>query len=166
VSPYLGLDTLVPFLDQAVAHGGGLFVLVRTTNPGSSALQHHGAPALSEVVATGLADAGAAHVGAAGLGPVGAVVGAFADEDARRLRALLPHGWFLVPGVGAQGGTVDQALAGVREDGLGVLPVASRSVLFPSEDSVEYDADPGAHIARQAEVLASVVRAGLDRRLG
>ena len=166
VSPYLGLDTLVPFLDQAVAHQGGLFVLVRTTNPGSAALQHHGSPRMAEVVAAGLAEAGTPHVGEAGLGPVGAVVGAFADEDARRLRSLLPHGWFLVPGVGAQGGTVDQALAGVRPDGLGVLPVASRSVLFPSGDDAAYDDDPGAHISRQADALAEVVRAGLDRRLG
>lgn len=166
VSPYLGLDTLVPFLDQARAHNGGLFVLVRTTNPGSAALQHHGQPALADVVAAGLAQAGQADVGPSGLGPVGAVVGAFADDDARRLRSLLPHGWFLVPGVGAQGGTVDQALAGVRDDGLGVLPVASRSVLFPSDDNADYDANPGAHISRQAQALGAAVRAGLDRRLG
>lgn len=158
VSPYLGLDTLEPFLVECRANGGGLFVLVRTTNPGSATLQHHGAPALSDVVAVGLEAAGASLQGASGLHGVGAVVGASAADDARRLRGLMPGAWFLVPGVGAQGGTVAQALAGARADGLGALPVASRSVLFPSSPDTAFDRDPAAFVVAQADGLAAVVR--------
>lgn len=165
VSPYLGLDTVQTFVEPCVAHGGGLFVLVRTTNPGSAALQHHGEPCLADVVAAGLQAAGRPTVGAHGLSSVGAVVGASAAADARRLREVHPDGWFLVPGVGAQGGTASDGLAGMRPDGLGVLPVASRSVLFPKVDNDAYDADPGAFVAAQAAALSAAIGAARDAAL-
>lgn len=163
VSPYLGLDTLEPFLAPCRAHGGGLFVLVRTTNPGSAALQHAGQPPLAEVVAAGLHLLGGALCGPSGLSSLGAVVGASASDDARRLRALLPQAWFLVPGLGAQGGTAAQALAGARADGLGALPVASRSVLFAPAGGPP-DADPVGAIAARADALAAELRGALRLR--
>jgi orotidine-5'-phosphate decarboxylase len=161
VAPYMGTDTITPYLDVCAEHGRGLFVLVRTTNPGSAALQRHGSPGLAEVVADALARYGAdpALVGTSGMSSIGAVVGATASEEAVALRARMPGAWFLVPGVGAQGGTAGQALAGARPDGLGALPVASRSVLFPSMDAPETRAQVAAGVAARAEALVSAVAA-------
>lgn len=163
VAPYMGTDTITPYLDICAEHGRGLFVLVRTTNPGSAALQHHGAPRLSEVVADALARYGAdpALVGESGMSSIGAVVGASASEEARTLRARMPGAWFLVPGVGAQGGTARQALAGARADGLGALPVASRSVLFPPKDAPETLDQVADGVGRRAaQLVAAVAAAG------
>ena len=66
----------------------------------------------------------------------------------------MPSAWFLVPGVGAQGGDASDALAGAREDGLGCLVNSSRAVLYPASPVGEYDADPAAWIGRQARIHA------------
>ena len=159
VAPYMGTDTITPYLDICAEHGRGLFVLVRTTNPGSAALQHHGTPRLAEIVADALARYGAdpALVGPSGMSSIGAVVGASAADEARTLRERMPGAWFLVPGVGAQGGTARDALAGARGDGLGALPVASRSVLFPSTEEQEMLAGVAAGVADRATALVSAV---------
>ena len=159
VAPYMGTDTITPYLDICAEHGRGLFVLVRTTNPGSAALQHHGQPRLAEVVADALARHGAdpALVGPSGMSSIGAVVGASASDEAVALRARMPGAWFLVPGVGAQGGTAGQALAGARADGLGALPVASRSVLFGPPSAPEALAGVAAGVASRAQALVAAV---------
>lgn len=161
VAPYMGTDTITPYLDICAEHGRGLFVLVRTTNPGSGALQHHGSPRLAQVVADALARYGAdpALVGDSGMSSIGAVVGASAAEEAVELRIRMPGAWFLVPGVGAQGGTAKQALAGSRADGLGALPVASRSVLFPPKDAPETLSEVTAGVAARADALVAAVAA-------
>ncbi len=165
VAPYMGTDTITPYLDLCAEHGKGLFVLVRTTNPGSAALQHHGDPPLAHVVARAVARYGAdpALVGPSGLSSVGAVVGTTAAEDARALRRLMPQAWFLVPGVGTQGGSADQAVAGARPDGAGALPVAARSVLFPSGDDPLFDSDPAASVRQRAVALRDAVAEALVR---
>ncbi|MEC7949406.1 MAG: orotidine-5'-phosphate decarboxylase [Myxococcota bacterium] len=161
VAPYMGTDTITPYLDICAEHGRGLFVLVRTTNPGSAALQHHGSPRLAAVVADALARYGAdaALVGESGMSSIGAVVGASASAEAVALRARMPAAWFLVPGVGAQGGTAGEALAGAREDGLGALPVASRSVLFPPSGATELVGEVAAGVAQRAQALVDAVAA-------
>ena len=70
------------------------------------------------------------------------VIGASAAEEAHAFRKLLPHSWFLVPGMGAQGGSASQALAGCRKDGLGSLVVSSRSLLYPSKQDPVYENNP------------------------
>jgi len=127
VSPWMGVDTLLPFLEVAKAHGRGLFVLARTTNPGSALLELHGKPPAVAVLAGELA---ALNAGSGAWGPLGVVVGAQAATEAAHLRSLVPRAWFLVPGLGAQGGGVADALAGADADGRGALPAAARSVLF------------------------------------
>ena len=83
---------------------------------------------------------------------VGAVVGAMAGDEAPKLRARMPGAWFLVPGVGAQGGSEDDAIAGARDDGMGCLVNSSRGVLYSSPAGRgEYDADPKGWIARSAK---------------
>ncbi|MDP6934065.1 MAG: orotidine-5'-phosphate decarboxylase, partial [Myxococcota bacterium] len=161
VNPWMGLDTLEPFMELCRAHGSGIFVLLRTTNPGSAELQLHGDPPLARRIATALDRLGQDTVGSAGLSSVGVVVGAQVAEEARRLREQLPRAWFLVPGLGFQGGSVDDALAGSRPDGLGSLAVAARSVLYPSEPDALYEQDTFGWIANRASHLVTRVRGGI-----
>ncbi len=140
VNPYLGDDALAPFVDACV-EGHGVFVLVRTSNPGAALLQElpvDGRP-LYLHVAEAVARLGAGHVGTAGYSDVGAVVGATAPEALRAVRQAMPHSFLLVPGVGAQGGgteTLGELKAG--EAG-GLVVNASRSIIYAWQPGgVEY----------------------------
>nr|WP_321512645.1 orotidine-5'-phosphate decarboxylase [uncultured Hyphomonas sp.] len=136
VNPYMGLDTLEPFLEQAEAHGKGVVVLARTSNPGSSDFQARdleGAPLYARVVEA-LAPAIERLKGADGWSSLMLVAGATGPDEARHLRQLAPDALFLVPGYGAQGGGAADALAGFRRTGNrleGGVVNASRSVTFP-----------------------------------
>src|SRR3954451_23359251 len=134
VSPYLGADSLQPFVATAGAAGAGLFVLVRTSNPGAADLQD------LELAAGGRVwEQSAAIVdelgtpGTSGLAEVGAVVGATAPEHLARARELMPSAVFLLPGIGAQGGRVED-LAPVFAPGRAAgLVSSSRSIVFAHE---------------------------------
>jgi len=152
VNPWMGPDTLDPFIEVCAETGGGIFVLVRTTNPGSAWLQHHGNPTSAEAVAEVLARKGEALTGPSGMSSIGAVVGAMSGDEAPKLRTRMPGAWFLVPGVGAQGGSEEDAVAGARSDGMGCLVSSSRGVLYPSvEGRSAYDSDPGTWIGKSAK---------------
>ena len=114
VNPFLGFDTLEPFVKDCQEHGKGIFVLVKTSNPGSKALQSATAEGstVSERIADWLAAEGEALRGACGYSSLGAVVGATYPEEARALRARMPANLFLIPGVGTQGGSAEDAVAG------------------------------------------------------
>src|SRR5262249_2518895 len=106
VSGYLGPDTIEPFLKP----GHGAFVLVRTSNPGSDAVQSlplADGRTIAEMMADHVAALGATRRGKRGLSDVGAVVGATKAADAASLRKRMPDQIFLVPGYGAQGGRLD-----------------------------------------------------------
>ena len=159
VNPWMGFDTLQPFLRPCREAGRGLFVLVRTTNPGSADLQRYGAPEAATRVADAVHRLGEALRGPSGLSSVGAVVGALvSEEEQAALRARMPDAWFLVPGVGAQGAGPREALAGRRPDGLGSLVVASRSVLFGDGENPAEQADLSEAIHARAAALVSGVR--------
>jgi orotidine-5'-phosphate decarboxylase len=138
LSGYMGPDTVEPFLKVESA---GVFVLVRTSNPGSDAVQAQrlaDGRTVAEMMADMVAGLGAGRKGTCGLSDVGAVVGATKSAEAAALRARMPDQVFLIPGYGAQGGTVDDIRPCVRpgaERGrpstMGVLVNASRSVLYP-----------------------------------
>ena len=136
VNPYMGLDTIEPFMKRAEAGGKGVIVLARTSNPGSADFQAKdmgGAPLYARVVEalTPLIDRLEGKSGWSGLM---LVTGATGPDEAKALRALAPKAMFLVPGYGAQGAGAADAMAGfVRgETGLtGGLVNASRSVTFP-----------------------------------
>jgi orotidine-5'-phosphate decarboxylase len=159
VNPWMGTDTLEPLMPWCEAHGRGLFVLARTTNPGSAEFQLHGEPRAAWKLADALERMGGSTRGSSGTHALGAVVGASAAEHAVDLREHMPGAWFLVPGVGAQGGSAAQAMAGMRADGLGSLPVASRSVLFPRDLN---DGEPRDAIRRAAEALVEAVKSVRD----
>ncbi len=129
VSGYLGPSGIAPFLEA----GLGVFVLVRTSNPDSDAVQSHmlaDGRSVGELMADLTAGLGASKVGANGLSSVGAVVGATKAADAAALRRRMPDQVFLVPGYGAQGGTAADIKAMVRPDGRGVLVTSSRAIIY------------------------------------
>jgi orotidine-5'-phosphate decarboxylase len=132
VNPYMGADTVEPYLELCARLGKGIFLLVKTSNPGSGDVQDldTGGRPLFERVAEMVARLGAAHVGDSGFSSVGAVVGATYPEQARRLRAMLPDTIFLVPGYGAQGATASGTAAGFRADGLGAVVNSARDLIF------------------------------------
>jgi orotidine-5'-phosphate decarboxylase len=146
-SPLLGIDALEPLL----ATRAGVFVLVRTSNPGAADVEDlvlAGGEALWERLAR-LVDA-LGRPGPAGLADVGAVVGATAPEQLERARALMPHAIFLIPGVGAQHGRVEDLGPAFAPGRAGGLVSASRSIAAAHEQS---GGDPAAAARAEAERL-------------
>ena len=135
VSPYLGDDSLTPFVDAAREQGAGIFVLVKTSNRGGRMLQDllvDGVP-LYRRVGEHVERLAADTLGESGYGAVGAVVGATYPEQLAELRAAMPHTWFLVPGYGSQGGTAADVAAALDSGGLGAIVNNSRGILFAHE---------------------------------
>jgi len=133
VSPYLGSDTLVPFVEACERSGGGLFVLVRTSNEKSDEFQGHGAPRLCELVAGAVAELAPRLLGRGGSSSLGAVVGATHPEELARMRALLPRSILLLPGYGAQGASakdVRPAFTDGARPWRGALVNSSRGIAF------------------------------------
>lgn len=156
VSPYLGDDSLTPFVDTAHARGAGLFVLVKTSNPGGGTFQDlptDGRP-MYRHVATHVERLAAAAAGESGYGATGAVVGATYPDQLAELRAAMPHAWILVPGYGSQGGTARDVAAGFDARGLGAVVNNSRGIIF-AHARREY-----AHLgdARWTEAVAAATR--------
>lgn len=132
VSPYLGDDSLQPFLDVAKERAAGLFVLVKTSNPGGGMFQDllsEGRP-IYRHVAEYVEQKAAATAGTCGYGAVGAVVGATYPEQLVELRAAMPHAWILVPGFGSQGGTAKDVAGAFDERGKGAIVNNSRGIIF------------------------------------
>ncbi|MBX9583015.1 MAG: orotidine-5'-phosphate decarboxylase [Gemmataceae bacterium] len=157
INPYLGRDAVEPFLTAAKAAGRGVFVLVRTSNPGAGLFQDlvcDGKPVYRHV-AEAVAAWNASTLGECGLGDVGAVVGATHPAELRELRAAMPDVWLLVPGYGAQGGTAADVKAAYRSDGLGAVVNSSRGVTFPFHPD-----DPG----WEAKVWAAAEKAAAELR--
>jgi orotidine-5'-phosphate decarboxylase len=132
VSPYLGDDSLAPFVDVAGERGAGLFVLVKTSNPGGRMLQdlRCDGQTLYARVAEHVEQLAAESVGACGYGGVGAVAGATYPAQLSELRHAMPHVWFLVPGFGRQGGTAADVAAAFDSRGLGAIINNSRGIIF------------------------------------
>ena len=137
INPWLGIDTLEPFLERADATDSGLFILNRTSNPGAGDLQDQlvdGQP-LYQRLAGMLAPLAADRCGTSGWSSLGIVAGATWPEDARHLRAALPDSPFLVPGFGAQGAGPEKALAGLKRGNYGWeggLVNSTRGLIFPA----------------------------------
>jgi len=129
VNPFLGPETIEPFVARARDFGKGLLVLVETSNPGSGWLQDQPLEegSVSELLAGLVARWAEATMGTSGVGAVGAVVGATYPEEASRLRKLMPRSTFLAPGLGAQGGDASALTALATKTGP-VLVSASRGI--------------------------------------
>ena len=162
VNPYLGIETLDPFLEAADAAGSGLFVLVRTSNPGSADLQMlelGDGGKVYEKLAGDLSPLVESRVGSSGYSSLGIVAGATYPEEAASLRRLLPTALFLVPGFGAQGGGREEALAGLvdgPEGPEGGIVNSSRGIIFP----------PEAADAKSGGAWRQAVDAAIERSIG
>lgn len=165
LNPYLGLDTLQPYLERCAVHGRGVFVLVKTSNPGSGDLQDREVAGtggvLFEAVARMLVDDCARLRGpVTGWSSLGVVVGATYPEQAARVRALLPDALFLIPGFGAQGAAADRAVTGFRDGPNGReggIVSSSRAVLFPVA-SGSWDAGFEAALDAHIDQLGAAIR--------
>jgi len=132
VSPYLGDDSLTPFVETAKARGAGIFVLVKTSNPGGKRFQDivaEGRP-LYRHVADFVESLAADTAGIGGYGLAGAVVGATYPQQLAELRQAMPHTWFLIPGFGAQGGNAKDCASAFDDHGLGAIVNNSRRIIF------------------------------------
>jgi orotidine-5'-phosphate decarboxylase len=138
ISPICGLDSLEPFIASVRQSGKGLFVLVRTSNPGSTALQdlplvdgRTWSQALADQLAPLAADP--TLLGTSGFSNLGAVVGATQATTMAGLRQRLPQSIFLLPGYGTQGASAEMTQAAFV-DGRGAIVSASRSILYAHRD--------------------------------
>jgi orotidine-5'-phosphate decarboxylase len=156
-NPLLGRDALEPLIQAAVETGAGVFVLVRTSNPGGEDLQDRplaDGRRLYEALAQLTADAGAPSVGTNGLSAVGAVTGATRPDLLERLRVLMPNAVFLLPGVGAQGGKVDDLAPAWANHPAGGLVTASRAIVNAYESAGGDPADAARAAAERLRAAA------------
>jgi orotidine-5'-phosphate decarboxylase len=132
VSPYLGDDSLQPFVETARAREAGIFVLVKTSNPGSGQLQDQlcAQQPLYARVARHVQHLAQATADASGYGAIGAVVGATYPRQLAELRAQMPQAWLLIPGYGAQGAAASDVAAAFDSQGRGAVINSSRAIIF------------------------------------
>jgi orotidine-5'-phosphate decarboxylase len=160
VNPYLGEDSIEPFLQACRLHGAGIFCLVRTSNSGASDIQEltlSDGRRVWHQVAELVAEWGADLIGERGLSSVGAVIGATAPRAVAEARKLLPRSVLLLPGVGAQGaGPADVARA-FTSGPASALVASSRSVIYAFRGGNEdWRAAAGAEAARLRSEIWSV----------
>jgi orotidine-5'-phosphate decarboxylase len=132
-SPYLGHDSVEPFLAACRRHGSGVFFLVRTSNAGAADIQDatlsDGRP-LWQHVADLVREWGEQYVGESGMSSVGAVVGATHPRTVSEARRMLPRSPLLLPGIGAQGATPADVARAFTAGASSALVTASRSVIY------------------------------------
>lgn len=137
VNPYLGRDTLTPFVNVAQERGAGIYVLVRTSNPEAGTFQDRktaGVP-LYRAVAEVVEEFSKGLTKGSEFGPVGAVVGATYPAELAELREAMPHVPLLVPGYGSQGAGAGDVVPAFNSQGLGALVNNSRGINFAYEQS-------------------------------
>lgn len=142
VSPFLGTDSIQPFLDVAEKNEKGVFVLVKTSNPSSveiSEAKNENGEKISDWLAGYISSVGQNYLGKSGYSAVGAVVGATFPEEAKRLRKIMHNHYFLVPGFGAQGGSAKDIISCFNDDGLGAVVSSSRQILYKYLEIENYD---------------------------
>lgn len=142
VSPFLGTDSIQPFIDVAIKDEKGIFVLIKTSNPSSveiSEATNAHREKIRDWLASYVHTIGKTCVGKYGYSSIGAVVGATFPEEAQLLRSTMKNNFFLVPGFGAQGGGAKDVVPCFNEDGLGAIVNSSRGVLYKYLEVTEYD---------------------------
>ena len=153
LNPYMGYDSITPYLPYLASGKKGLFVLLRTSNPGAKDIEYlqvDDKPLYSHV-GDALVEIGKAYIGQSGYSSLGLVVGGTHTEEAQEIRARYPNSFFLIPGYGAQGGKADDIRQYLSNFNGGVVN-SSRGILtyYKKFDDGE---DNFAHYALQA-VLA------------
>lgn len=155
INPYMGSDSVVPFVEECKKYDKGLFILVKTSNPSSGEFQDQkvGKKAVYELVGKKVDEWGAELV-KNGYSDVGAVVGATYPEMGEVLREIMPKAYILVPGYGAQGGTAAELKPFFNKDGLGAIVNSSRGIIaaYKQEKYAEHGAEGFAEAARAAVI--------------
>ena len=163
VNPYLGDDTLKPFVDVCESRNVGIFVLVKTSNPGSGFLQDKSVDGQTVfAMMAGLVEQlSSQSKGTSGYGSIGAVVGATYPQQLAVLRARMPSTWILIPGYGAQGGTAADVAHGFDAKGHGAIVNSSRGIIFAYQ-SPRYAGLPWQDaVAKSTQDMAAELRAAL-----
>lgn len=135
VNPWMGHDSLDPFIETGIKNDAGIFALVKTSNPGSKDFQEQvcdGQP-MFKWIAKSIQKLAEKTKGQGGYGIAGSVVGATYPEQLDELRSLMPNSFFLIPGFGAQGGTAADVAGGFDQNGLGAVVNSSRGIIFAYE---------------------------------
>ncbi len=133
VTPFLGSESLTPFIDTCIKHNKGVFILVRTSNISSGEIQDvitKNGMTVSQNIAKYISEQADKYCGKQKYSSIGAVVGATYPEEAIALRKLMPKSYFLVPGYGAQGGNAKDIIPCFNLDGLGAIVNSSRGILY------------------------------------
>ncbi len=173
VNPYLGPDTLQPFVETAQDREAGIYVLVRTSNPGAAGFQDlvaEGRPHYRHVAAA-VEQLARDTAGEESFGAVGAVVGATYPQELADLREAMPHTHFLVPGYGSQGGTAKDIAAAFNDEGLGAIVNSSRGIIFaynraPYKEQFGPDSWEAAVEAATRDMIADLAQHTPAGRLG
>lgn len=158
---YMGSDTIEPFVEACKAGDKCLFLLVKTSNPGSGELQNMvaGDRLVYKVMGDMTAKLGKGTEGRYGFHLAGAVVGATYPSDMRELRRRLEHTFFLVPGYGAQGGTAEDVQYAFNKYGHGAIVNASRSIMCAWQKTGK----DGADFQEAARAAAETMRDAIGR---
>ena len=159
VTPFLGSESLHPFIAVCQKNRKGIFVLVKTSNKSSGEIPDVVAPdglTISQSIAEYVSGQADTCMGTHGYSSIGAVVGATYPEEAASLRKCMPRSYILVPGYGAQGGSAKDILPCFNQDGLGAIVNSSRGILYTHMSTEER-----AQCTRQ-EYLFSVRTAALQ----
>lgn len=165
LSPYLGFDTIEPWMGACRNEGKGLFLLVRTSNPSARDLQDlvvEGAP-LYASVARLVERWGEPVRGSSGYSSIGAVVGATYPAELLAIRRAHPSLWILVPGYGAQGGTAADVAPAFDANGAGLLVSSSRGILAAYRESEKLGVPAIEHVRRAAVTMRDDLRAASKR---
>ena len=168
VNPYLGTDSLEPFIKHCSENEKGIFVLVKTSNKSSGELQDlvSNGKTIYEHVADLVVRLGTPYIGSYGYNFVGAVVGATYKEEALKLRDIMKNTYFLVPGYGAQGGTAEDAAVCFNQDGLGAIVNSSRGIIaaYKSKEYCERFGEKDFAVAAREEAIR--MRDDINKALG
>lgn len=168
VTPYLGSDGILPFVEDCKAYDKGIFVLVKTSNPSGEEFQDQivSGKTLYEQVASKVCEWGKDLIGTYGYSSVGAVVGATKPKQAEVLRREFPSLYFLVPGYGAQGGTADSLANCFDANGLGAIVNSSRGILCAHKSEKYKGLHYGKAARRAAEEMREDIVSELKKRGG
>lgn len=132
LNPYMGMDTLTPFLPYFKEQNKGAFVLIRTSNPGAQDIEYINTTDnrhVYNVVGEKINTLGKEFIGECGFSAIGGVMGCTHADEAKEVREILDSTFFLIPGYGAQGGKAEDIALYLKEGNGGVVN-ASRSILL------------------------------------
>lgn len=165
LNPYLGYDSIEPYIDNCKNYEKGLFILVKTSNPNSGQIQDLlvGDEKLYEKIGKLTSTWGKDLIGGNGYSSIGAVVGATHPEQAKVLRQIMPNTYFLVPGYGAQGATAKDLSVCFNKDKLGAIVNSSRGIIAAYQNKKYCDKFNEHEFAQAAKQAAIDMKKDLEQ---